>query len=120
MNKPIYSTVDQLCDRHSAFKPGGVRHLIFNEKINGLADSGAVVRLGRKVLINEEKFFDWLERRSNSCDVDAAEDYINRGIEILAQPVEKNLTKQEIENVYDTVIDFLRAALCRLGRKKAA
>lgn len=56
----IYLTVTQLCEKHPAFKPGGVRSLIFNEDSNGLKASGAVVRLGRKVLIDEAKFFDWI------------------------------------------------------------
>lgn len=39
---------------------GGLRHLIFFEKTNGF--SHCVVRLGRRVLIDEEKFFEWAER----------------------------------------------------------
>lgn len=60
----IYLTVKQFCLRHPAFAEGGIRFLIFNEKINGLADSGVVVRMGRKVLINEMKFFHWLEQQN--------------------------------------------------------
>jgi len=40
---------------------GGIRHRIFNEETNGLKKSGAILRNGRRVLINEEKFFSWLE-----------------------------------------------------------
>jgi hypothetical protein len=61
MKAQTYSTVIQLCENHKAFKPGGIRSLIFNEHSNGLAKSGAIIRVGRKVLINEEKFFTWLE-----------------------------------------------------------
>ncbi len=61
MNLPIYSTVKQFCERHPAFTEGGLRFQIFNEKTNGLKESGAIVRMGRKVLINEEKYFQWLE-----------------------------------------------------------
>lgn len=61
MSIPSYFTVKQFCARHLAFTEGGVRYDIFNEKTNGLAESGAVVRHGRKVLINEEKWFAWLE-----------------------------------------------------------
>ena len=45
---------------------GGLRHLIFYEKTNGF--SHCVVRLGRRVLIDEEKFFEWaeLERRKGA------------------------------------------------------
>lgn len=56
-----YLTVNQLCDKHKAFKIGGVRSQIFNEETNGLKESGAIVRNGRKILINESKWFAWLE-----------------------------------------------------------
>ena len=58
---PTYSTVKQFCDRHPVFKVGGIRHLIFNEKTNGLAESGAIVRIGRKITINEVAFFAYIE-----------------------------------------------------------
>jgi hypothetical protein len=61
---PTLSTVNQFTDKHPAFTKGGIRALIFNENQNGLAKSGAVVRLGRKVLINEYKFFAWIESQN--------------------------------------------------------
>ncbi|MBL1263629.1 hypothetical protein [Candidatus Methylomicrobium oryzae] len=57
----IYSTVKQFCQRHPAFTVGGVRHQIFHEETNGLKRAGAIVRNGRRVLINEPKYFAWLE-----------------------------------------------------------
>ena len=57
----IYLTVNQLCDEYPAFKKGGVRALIFNEHENGLAESGAIVRVGRKILIHVPKWFGWVE-----------------------------------------------------------
>lgn len=59
-----YLTVNQFCDKHKAFKLGGVRGQIFNEDKNGLKKSGAVIRNGRKVLINESKWFSWLEAQN--------------------------------------------------------
>ena len=56
-----YLTINQFCDKHKAFKIGGVRDKIFNAETNGLAKSGAIVRDGRKVLINEAKWFARLE-----------------------------------------------------------
>jgi hypothetical protein len=56
----LYLTVNQFTAKHTAFTLGGLRSLIFNEHINGLAKSGAIVRIGRKVLIDEAKFFDWI------------------------------------------------------------
>ncbi len=55
---PTLSTVKQFCEKYPAFPEGGVRHKIFNEHENGLAEAGAIVRDGRKVLIHEERYFD--------------------------------------------------------------
>lgn len=56
-----YLSVQQFTKKHQAFTVGGLRALIFNEHTNGLAKSGGVIRIGRKVLINEAKFFAWVE-----------------------------------------------------------
>jgi hypothetical protein len=61
MATPTLLTVNQFVATHKAFTSGGIRALIFNENSNGLAKVGVVIRLGRKVLINEEKFFAWVE-----------------------------------------------------------
>lgn len=63
-DKRVFLTIKLFCDRHPAFRPGGLRHIIFHEKINGLATSGAIIRLGGKVLIHESKFFDWVESQN--------------------------------------------------------
>lgn len=64
MTTPTLSTVKQFSDKHQAFAIGGLRHRIFHEETNGLKKSGAIVRNGRRVLINEEKFFAWLENQN--------------------------------------------------------
>ena len=64
----FYSTVKQFCQHHPAFTIGGLRSLIFNEHSNGLAKSGAVVRIGRKVLIDEAKFFRWVEEQDKKAN----------------------------------------------------
>lgn len=56
-----YLTVNQFCEKHKAFKIGGVRSQLFNADKNGLKESGAVIRSGKKILINEPKWFAWLE-----------------------------------------------------------
>ncbi len=58
------STVRQLVERHPAFNEGGVRWAIFNEQTNGLAESGAILRVGRKVLIDEDRWFAWIDARN--------------------------------------------------------
>ncbi|MBS4052445.1 MAG: hypothetical protein KGZ69_14770 [Methylomonas sp.] len=60
----VYCTVKQFCDQNPAFTEGGVRALIYNEDNNGLAESSAIVRIGRKVLIDQVKFFAWVEAQN--------------------------------------------------------
>ena len=52
-------TVRQFCDKHPWPSEGGLRWLIFNAKENGFAK--CVVRIGRRVLIDEKAFFRWAE-----------------------------------------------------------
>ena len=58
---PTLLTVAQFSAKHSFATTGGLRFQIFNAKENGLEESGAIVRIGRRVLINEEKYFAWIE-----------------------------------------------------------
>ncbi len=60
MSIPRLSTVRQFSERHPAFPEGGLRHRIFHAESNGLRAARAIVRNGRRVLIDEEKFFKWL------------------------------------------------------------
>ena len=57
----LYSTVKQFSERYPAFSVGSLRAIIFNASTNGLSESGAVVRINRKILLNEPKFFGWVE-----------------------------------------------------------
>lgn len=52
-------TIPQFCERHSWPPHGGLRWLIFNAKDNGFAK--CVVRVGRRVLIDEREFEKWLD-----------------------------------------------------------
>jgi len=52
---PNLLTVRQFSQKHPAFPEGGLRHTIFHSDKNGFAE--AIVRVGRKVLIDENKFF---------------------------------------------------------------
>lgn len=65
MTLPTYCTVPQFSEKHPAFTVGALRQHIFKEHENGLAKSGAIIRIGRKVLINEDKFFGWLESQNS-------------------------------------------------------
>ncbi len=57
---PLLSTVKQFCQKYPAFTEGGIRDRIFYSETNGLKKSKAILRNGRRVLIDEEKFFHWL------------------------------------------------------------
>jgi hypothetical protein len=63
---PNYLTVGQFVNQHPAFNTGGLRSLIWNEHQNGLAKSGAIVRIGRKLLINTDKFYVWIESQNKA------------------------------------------------------
>lgn len=65
----LYSTVQQFAKRHLAFTVGGLRHEIFNSETNGLAESGAIIRNGGKVLIKESAYFNWIEGRAKQSGV---------------------------------------------------
>lgn len=66
-----YVTVRQFSERNPAFSEPSVRNLIFKADPresslggipgNGLIEAGAIVRIGRKVLISESRFFAWVE-----------------------------------------------------------
>ena len=61
-----YLTINQFTAKHPAFTLGGLRSLIFNEHQNGLAKSGAIVRIGRKVLIDQNLFFAWVQSQNRA------------------------------------------------------
>lgn len=47
-------------NEHHEWPPqGGLRHLIFNSKTNGF--DRVIRRIGRRVLIDEEAFFAWVD-----------------------------------------------------------
>lgn len=73
--RPVYLTVEQFSQRNPAFTLAALRNLIFKADVrqstkgtipgNGLIQAGAIVRIGRKVLIVESRFFDWVEAQQS-------------------------------------------------------
>lgn len=61
LGPPCLLSVSQFCGKHEWAKPGGIRHLLFNREKNGF--NRCVVRLGRKILLNEGAVFAWLQER---------------------------------------------------------
>lgn len=59
-------TPQDFVKKYPSFKLGGIRNIIFYGEKNGVIASGGVCRLGRKVLINTEKFFAWVQTNPNT------------------------------------------------------
>lgn len=57
-------TVKQFAAKHAAFSEASLRYHIFHEETNGL--SSVLLRVGRKILIKEEAFFDWVEEQQST------------------------------------------------------
>jgi hypothetical protein len=53
--------VNQFLEKNPAFTNGQIRWLIFNSKQNGLDDAGAIVRMPRRIFIDVDRFFEWLD-----------------------------------------------------------
>jgi hypothetical protein len=61
-SRPTLLTVRQFTEAHPAFTHGGLRWLLFHRQQNGL--ERAVVKVGRKVLIDVDQFFLWLAQQN--------------------------------------------------------
>lgn len=62
-NSRTLLTVNQFADKHPAFPVGGLRHNIFHAGTNGF--DKCIRRIGRKVLIDEGAFFNWVDEQSS-------------------------------------------------------
>lgn len=66
-NGEVYSRrlipVTQWQKFHSWPPTGGLRHLIFYSKQNGF--DACIIRAGRRVLIDESKFFEWIDSQKS-------------------------------------------------------
>ena len=70
-HKQMLYTVEQMAAAETAFSEAALRNLIFKAEPrhstvgiipgNGLIECGAIVRVGRKVLINRAKFLEWVQ-----------------------------------------------------------
>lgn len=58
---PKLLTVKQFLAVHPWCSNGGLRAQIFMARSNGMNEIGVIVRCGRKVLIDEMRYFRWLE-----------------------------------------------------------
>jgi len=60
--KPQLFTINQFVERHQFASNGGLRHLIFHASTNGF--NRVIKRIGRRVLIDENQFFAWVEEKN--------------------------------------------------------
>lgn len=58
---PKLYTIRQFAQNNPAFSEASLRWHITVAKKNGLGKSGAILRNGRRILIDPDKFFTWLE-----------------------------------------------------------
>ena len=58
MDTASFSTIAQTSAKFPAFTEGALRWLVFNAASNGFGK--VIVRVGRRVLIDEERFVEWL------------------------------------------------------------
>ena len=64
MSNPQLSTPNDLHKQPGLehFLPRTMRYLIYNAKDNALLKSGAIIKLGRKVLIDVSCFWEWVNQ----------------------------------------------------------
>jgi len=55
-------SIEQLSQRHPAFSPSAIRHLIFDAKTNGFDQ--VIFRVGRKVVLEESAFVNWVLQKN--------------------------------------------------------
>ena len=63
--RPNLLTVSQFIEKHQWATRGGLRQLLFERETNGL--NVAVVRIGRKLLLDEDRFFAWVEKNGREA-----------------------------------------------------
>ena len=59
-------TINQFIENHPFNTHGGIRFLIFNAETNGFKK--VIKRIGRKVLIDENAFFAWVEEMNGGIN----------------------------------------------------
>lgn len=61
MTTPTFASIKQMSELEPVFTEASLRHHIFHADKNGLNASGAISRIGKKVVIHVEKFMAWVE-----------------------------------------------------------
>jgi hypothetical protein len=64
----------------SPFSEGQLRWWIFIASSNGLEAAGAVVRVGRRVYIDIDRFDDWIEQQNNGHPLAGTHQSVHPGV----------------------------------------
>lgn len=65
MSRNLKSIPDRV--KEGAFSEGQYRWWIFNAESNGMRAAGAIVRIGRRIYIDEDGFNRWLDTQNESA-----------------------------------------------------
>lgn len=49
--------------QESPFTEGQIRWWVFRAPVNGMSAAGAIVRIGRRVFVDVDRFDDWVEQQ---------------------------------------------------------
>lgn len=67
---PTLLSIRQFSEKHRAFPEASLRWHVFNASTNGLDRHGALKRIGRRVYVVEEKFFEWVDAQQAGAVVE--------------------------------------------------
>ena len=62
----IVLTVAQLAEHQPGLTVGSIRWDLFNRTTNGLAESGALMWRGRRILIDPDKYLEWMSNNAEA------------------------------------------------------
>jgi len=72
MEKKLKRVARLVADSGGTFTEGQLRWWLFNAEANGLAELGAIVRIGRTVYIDVDAFNKWLAAHASNAQAAAA------------------------------------------------
>jgi len=108
----ILNTVRGHAEKHKEFTESALRNLIFFAETNGFAD--CILRVGRKVLIDEDEFFRCIDRLNGKCATSAPLSQTN------SSELNKSHSKEVFQQEYASKVSINESKAKRAGRTNAA
>ena len=68
-NYPTLLSINDFCKKHKFLTPSALRNKIFYADSNQMRAHKVLVRLGKRVYINEDNFFVWLNAQNETHNV---------------------------------------------------